>query len=323
MKNILLSDKLIAAIQDYMPVNQKSVPFLMDILDISRESAYRRVRGDIPLTLEEAAIISAKLGLSLDELVGQNNKERAFFDLNVSKTPEATETYSQIINNINNIYEKIRKAKSSEVIIANNRVSIVLTANYEYIKKFRYFKWVHQTHNVPLNFYFSELEVPSQLNADYKKYAYNYLRLNNITLIIDKNVFSSLIDEMLYYYRRNLIDKEELKAMQEELRQIVNELEQILQTGTNKAGVNMLIYLSALNIESNYSYLEYDGNVCSQFWVYTVNPIMVFNHEACAIQKKWLESLMKYSTLITKSNELLQAEFLNTQREYIEAMISD
>ena len=199
MKNILLSDKLIAAIQDYMPVNQKSVPFLMDILDISRESAYRRVRGDIPLTLEEAAIISAKLGLSLDELVGQNSKERAFFDLNVSKTPEATETYSQIINNINNIYEKIRKAKSSEVIIANNRVSIVLTANYEYIKKFRYFKWVHQTHNVPLNFYFSELEVPSQLNADYKKYAYNYLRLNNITLIIDKNVFSSLIDDMLYY----------------------------------------------------------------------------------------------------------------------------
>ena len=295
----------------------------MDLLDLSRESAYRRVRGDIPLTLEEAAIISAKLGLSLDELVGQSGKERAFFDLNANETQKGAESYSLIINNLNLIYEKIRKAKSSELIIAYNRIPVALTANYEYIKKFRYYKWIHQTHDVPLNFYFSEFKVPSQLNTDYKKYTYNYQKIKNITIILDKNIFVSIIDEMLYYYKRNLINREELKAMQKELLQILNDLEQILQTGINKTGSSRLIYLSTLNIESNYSYLEYDENVCSLFWVYTINPIMVFNNEACTIQKKWLDSLMKYSTLITRSNELLQAEFLNTQREYIEAMISE
>ena len=35
----------------------------MDTLCIGREAIYRRLRGEVPFTLEEAALISRKLGV--------------------------------------------------------------------------------------------------------------------------------------------------------------------------------------------------------------------------------------------------------------------
>ncbi len=318
-----LSEKLITAILDYLPSNKKLVSYLTDLLDLSRESAYRRIRGEIPFTLEEAVTISNQLGLSLDELAGQSNKERAFFDLNLANKKDDAEKYSDTLNSINNIYVKMSKAKEAQIIISNNRIPIPLTLNYEYIKKFRYYKWVHQTHNVPINFYFSDLEIPKKLNEDYKKYIYNYMNVKNITIIFDKNVFITFVEEILYYYDRNLINQEELKAIQNELSQILDDLERMMLTGKYKGDTNIQVYLSSLNISSNCTYLEYDNNACAQFWIYTVSPIIVYNNEVCQLQKKWLESLMKYSSLITKSNESLQADFLNEQRCLIKSMGDD
>ena len=42
------------------------------------------------------------------------------------------------------------------------------------------------------------------------------------------------------------------------------------------------------------------------------------NKEITARHKLWIDSLKKYCTVISQSNELLQAEFLNKQREYID-----
>jgi hypothetical protein len=48
--------------------------------------------------------------------------------------------------------------------------------------------------------------------------------------------------------------------------------------------------------------------------------------QTCALpifQKKWFLSLKKSSTLISQSNEILQADFFDTQRKLIEKLMSE
>ena len=48
-----LNKIVLTKILDIMPENLKPVTLLMDVLDIGKESAYRRLRGEKPFSMEE------------------------------------------------------------------------------------------------------------------------------------------------------------------------------------------------------------------------------------------------------------------------------
>ena len=54
---------LIEALKEKLPPKRNLANLLMDTLYIGREAIYRRLRGEVPFTLEEAALISRKLGV--------------------------------------------------------------------------------------------------------------------------------------------------------------------------------------------------------------------------------------------------------------------
>ena len=72
---------LIEAAKEKMPTGTNLANTLMDILYIGKEAIYRRLRGEVPFTLAEAAVISRKLGISLDKMIGVSFSNNAVFDL--------------------------------------------------------------------------------------------------------------------------------------------------------------------------------------------------------------------------------------------------
>jgi len=50
---------LIEAMKEKLPLKGKLADMLMDI---GKEAVYRRLRGEVPFTLQEAALVSRKLG---------------------------------------------------------------------------------------------------------------------------------------------------------------------------------------------------------------------------------------------------------------------
>jgi hypothetical protein len=53
------------------------------------------------------------------------------------------------------------------------------------------------------------------------------------------------------------------------------------------------------------------------FWIFSINPVNIFSPELCKLQKKWLLSLKRQSTLISQSNEILQNDFFDSQRAFL------
>ena len=58
-------------IKDHLPGHISLVDELADTLEVSNDSAYRRIRGETSLTFDEIAILSIKYGVSIDNLTAR------------------------------------------------------------------------------------------------------------------------------------------------------------------------------------------------------------------------------------------------------------
>ena len=290
--------------------------FLMDLLSLSRESVYRRIRNEIPFTFEEVVNISLKLGLSLDEIAGQEQKNRAFFDLPVPKSSAPLDVYSEIVDVAAEIYKKMHNSKESEMFFTANQLPFPYYMLFENLSKFYYYKWIHKTQEVPLNFYLSEFSTPTQISAVHKKYKYAASKVNQITAILGPSFILSTVKEIMYFYRRRLITKDELLLLQEDLYKVISKLENDTRKGVDENGVKTDLYCSTLNITSNSIWFKSDNEEGTQFWTYT-DPITIYNAEVSKRHKMWIDSLLKYSTLISQSNEIQRSDFFNKQNDFV------
>ena len=69
MKNKIVNE-LITAMKARVPEKQNLAGYLADTLCMGKEAVYRRLRGEVSFTLEEVALISRRLGISIDQIIG-------------------------------------------------------------------------------------------------------------------------------------------------------------------------------------------------------------------------------------------------------------
>jgi hypothetical protein len=286
-------------------------------LNIGKESAYRRMRSEIPFTFEEVTKLALELDFSVDEIIGKNKEERIFLDLQSNSTASHEETFLATIQEYYRYCELISNAQSKEVLVVLNRNSFASIIGFDTLFKLYYYNWKHQTYNISVNEPFSATVIPPEINAIRQQFRRIRSNMYNIHYIIDRNIFHNIVREIQYYYNRKLITDEEIAILKEELTQVLKNMETVMQTGCNDVGASMSYYLALLDIETNVNCASFDKNIASLHWILPVSSICIVNQEICKMQKRWIESIKKYSILITLSNEILQAEFINRQVEYL------
>ena len=144
----------------------------------------------------------------------------------------------------------------------------------------------------------------------------------NVSFLLDKNTFLNTIKSIQYYYKRNLVSDVELPLIAKEMEAVIENFEKVAQTGENFYGTQANLYLSYLDIDSYNIYANYDGIEEIYTSLYSIYPVRITNPAIYRMQKKWMDSLMKNSTLITRSNESLQVRFFNKQRQYLDNITS-
>lgn len=316
--------RLIETIKQYIPDDDKIISRLEEILDISQQSIYRRLRGEIPFTFEEVTKIALNLRFSLDEIMGKYYHKGTFLDLEsfLKEEMDIIGIYNDFIDKAVGLMNEASSASYTTLISARNKFPLSLLLRYENLTKFKYFK-VRHLQEYAFNESLSEITLTLGNKEAIKRYMFDYKRLNNIELIVDNNALLSMIKEITYFYKRKLIFDSELLSLQEELRELVDYIEKIMSQGKNDVGSQVSCYLSTFNIETNYSYIQYDEKMLVKFWAYAEIPMIISDPRICLIQKDWLDSLKKYSTLITGSNELQRIHYLDKQREHIDNIGKD
>ena len=107
MKNGIVNE-LITAMKERIPKGQNLANSLADILYMGKEAVYRRLRGEVAFTIDEVALLSKKLGISIDQIIGNHLSNRVTFDMNLLHSPNTLESYYEIISRYQQIFDYVK-----------------------------------------------------------------------------------------------------------------------------------------------------------------------------------------------------------------------
>lgn len=315
-----INNLLIETMIEKIPKGTNLARVLMDLLYIGKEAVYRRLRGEVPFTLAEATTISGKLGISLDKLLGAVSSSNAIFDLNLVDNDDPVETYYLMLDKCMNMITEVGEFDDSEMGTASNTVPLVFTMRYEWLSKFRFVKWLYQNQNIGMTDKFKDIVVPDKLFRKQKEYVEQIENIKNTCYIWDNMMFVSLLNDIKYFMSINLIEPEDLKRFKEEMLAMTENMFAIANTGKLRTGKDIQIYISNINFKATYSYIHTHNNSFSMLRLFSINSISSKDIEVFKRLKAWVNSLKKFSILITQSGEMQRIQFFNKQKEMINSL---
>ena len=311
-------DNLIEVIRKSIPEDANLTIYLSDQLNISRESAYRRIRGEINFTFEELVSLSQDLGFSLDNIVGAKRDENALFNIHMLQKIDYMDIYVNKMLEYGRLFgDAANLDPNARARLSINTLPYLFHIRHETLSKLRIYKWLYQNQKIGPSVKFSDFVLPEKVKNAHITFAQDILKVPNITMILDNNVFWSVSKEIEYFYKRGLLSDQELENLKTELHTIINSLEEMSTCGVCRNNVKVDIYISAVDLEATYLHFEYDDKQFSQVRIYSISAIDSYDKGLCEIQKKWIESLKRFSTLISESGEMQRFEYMKKQRELI------
>jgi hypothetical protein len=316
-----LNKHLISSIEEVVAKGTNIANLLMDILDISKDAIYRRIRGEVSFTFEELANISEKLNISLDNIIGLKSSEQAVFNLNLLRLPATNSSlsmYVKFVSDYATLFHRLNQYPNSKISMACNAIPPSIIFQYPYLLKFRLYRWMSQSGIARNMTPMSEIEYPEELIPLTMLFVKNFFATKNLDITIDRSIITHYVKEVAYFAKLDLLTNEELANIKKELFEMLDFLESLAASGKyNNENSQIMIYLSNINIDTSYVFYGCDAFSSCDFLLYSINAINTQNPIMSNIQEEWINTLKRFSTLITYCGEIDRRNFFNTQRKHI------
>lgn len=131
---------LFRTIKELLPPHISVVDSVAEILHISSDSAYRRIRGETPLVLDEAREICNYFKLSLDQVLNVQGGATLFQNIRVNAHDYNYEHYlREMLKQLQHISSFIHK----EIIYRTKDMPLFHNFHYKPLIAFRYYFWMN------------------------------------------------------------------------------------------------------------------------------------------------------------------------------------
>lgn len=321
MPTAKLNAALIGAIQDSTPEYTNPAAILTDKLHIGREAAYRRLRGEVPFTFGEAAVLSAQMNFSLDRTVTAVDFGNVLFRLGFSDYHTALEDYTGVIDQDTLFYREVSPDPDAEQAIAGNSFPQMLFMRYENLASFKLFKWLYQQGLVSSGVErFEDMEVPAALKQSYREMVHEAQQMPATTLVFDGSCMKRWVNAICAFRSMHLISDESVEVLKGELLQMLDELEEIAVTGTFRSGKRVSLYISEVDIEATYCYVSARHFRASCVEAFSINSLRSADPAMYEHVKRWIQALSRFATLISCSGEMQRIRYFKRQRGIVAEM---
>ena len=313
-----VQDNLIAKIRESIPDSTNITNYLSNLLNIGRESVYRRLRGEIHFTFEEVVALSLDLNFSIDNLAGIKKDGSALFNIHMLHNSDYFDIYVNNMLAYGRLFREASSRMKTRAHISVNTIPYFFHVSYEALSKLRIYKWLYQRQKIKPSDKYADFTLPNKVLEAHKAFFESIQTLGHITVIMDNNLFRSMAKDIEYFLKRNLLSDDDFELLKHELHRMIDVLEKMATNGQYRNGVATDMYISAVDLEASYLHFEYGDNQFAQTRIYSISAIDSFDPGICKIQKQWMESQKRFSVLISGSGEMQRFEYMNKQREYID-----
>jgi hypothetical protein len=303
-------------IKEKLPTHFSLVDELADLLKMSNDSAYRRIRGEKMLTLDEIKILSCHYGISIDSLFNNSMESVTFNYQAIDATGYTFEHYLNSILSGLQSYDQLENVHlvyvAKDIPIFHNFIDIELAS-------FKMYFWLKTVVNLPD--YDNKLFDVSDINTEVielgKKVIACYNKIPSIEVWTDETVHS-LINQLEYCWESGLFKNQQDAALIcEQITSMLQHIQKQAELGykyllnekpTGTPG-NFQLYYSEVMISNN-SILAYTGSAKTAYLSHnTLNFMATNNVSFCEDTDKWIKNVLRKSTLISGVSEKKRHQF--------------
>ncbi|MFO7869225.1 MAG: hypothetical protein R6U95_08015 [Bacteroidales bacterium] len=307
------NDKYIQAllfekVQNCLLGHQSLVNEVSDILNISTDSTYRRIRGTTSLTAEEIVTLCTHFTISFDSLFGKTPNT-------VSFTYNPLQNEESLYHHLLFIKKQLALFQSTpdiEFIYGAIDIPIYHHFGFRGVMAFKIFYWLKGIINLKEYAHqkFSRDILDDETFNEVKEVVDMYKNFKS-TEIWTHTTVNSLIKQISYYWESGWFETKEdaLWVCDETEKEILN-VEKIAATGSkNGTEQNFKLYFSELEITNN-TVLAISKNYRRIYISHNTINIIVTSHETfCNETVCWLNNLIQKSTLISGTSEKIRYQF--------------
>lgn len=317
-----INQELIDLINASTPANTSAAHILCDILNIHRESAYRRIRGDVKLNFDEVVKIQEVLNLPLEQIFKKSKQDTLALEADlVVNNPQQKDSYCDSICKL--LASKHANAEYCYRVL--NRIPFNFIFKHELLSRFDYYKWLSKKYT-PFEYeYLLSSPTPEHIR-ERQLQIIDYYESCPTTYIFSEDIFESYCKEMKHFRLLGYITDDEFVRMQDELRLVVDEISELCLKEQFSSGKKVDIYIASIDIHAAFTYLKskesnVESNEMSIHSIYgTTSYLVSTSKNLVDMTKVRYHQLIKLSTLITQSGAKYSFPYLQKQRERIDLM---
>lgn len=309
---------LIEAIHAHTPQHSNPASLLMDMLNIGREAAYRRLRGEVPFTFGEASALCARSTSRSTGWWGWRLRTSCHSNSSSRSSPRCSKPITRFWNATSPLCCEVASDPSTEFATATNSLPAEFYGKYDNLNRFKLFKWLYQ-HEVgnPAVRTFEELKLPAELRRNCREYVRWVQSVATTYLIFDDSNFKHWLNALRAYREMHLISQESVRVLRDELFAMLDEMETVAVKGEFENGNKIFLYLSDIDLESSYSYVTTSRHQAVNIGMFSLNGLRTPDPLMYEYVKKWIKTQSRFSTLISGSGELRRIHYFKRQREIV------
>ena len=302
-----------------LPPNVSFADEMAEILKISRDSAYRRIRGETILSLDEAKLLCNQFGVSLDMLLGTSHEIVPFRHQVVNNEPETFDKWLRSI--LNNLETIAGFPAEKEVVYSAKDVPVFHYFDYPDLAAFKMYFWKKSVLNYPgLQ---TEKFKPQMISGEYitlgKKIGEAYSNIPSIELWSDETTIVTLKQIEFYYESGFFHSAADAHALLDQYNQLLQGIREKAAKGYKYDKVPFKLYKNEILIADN-NILFRMGNKKAVYMIHNITEILMTTNEAfCDQTENFTNNLQNRSILISTTGEKERNKFFNNMNEKIEA----
>ncbi len=301
---------LFSRIKELLPAYASLVDVVSEVLNISSDSAYRRIRGETPLVLDEARLLCNHYKLSLDQILNAQSGTTLFTNVRIGSAEYSYEKYlSDLVVQAKHIQSFIQK----EVIYITKDLPLFHNFYFKPLISFRHFFWMKTIIQHP-DYAEKEFEienVPPEIEKLSRDLVMAYNMLPSTEIWNTESINSIILQIEFYKDSGYFSSSDDIRTVYEALEQTFLHLKLEAEYGAKfmpaenpeTSKPNFRFFYNRVVLGDN-TILSVTDKSKTVFINYDVLNYMYTNNETfCNNIYNDMQNLMKKSTLISQTSE--------------------
>lgn len=306
-------------IKKILPTAVSFVDELSDVLKVSRDSAYRRIRGETILSLDEVKTLCNHYGVSIDSVLSINSPMVTFRHQAVSYQDFPFDHWLKYV--LQNLTQ-ISSAPEKELIYSAKDMLIFYLFKLPELSAFKMFFWMKTVVRHPEladEKYDSSL-IPKESLALGENIWKKYGDLPSIEIWSDE-VINATLRQILFYWECDLFrNADQAKQVCDQIRDLLDEIRQHASDGRRSAGGTFQLYKNEILIADNSVLFKMGDKRVAFINNKTLDFLSTSQESFCSQTESYLQNLINKSTQISGTGEKERTKFFNALNEKVNAV---